>query len=369
MAAEIRHLNGGVKELLIIPANWIEDYHGTQNEYGQSEEYILREYQAYFNWKKIWGSKHYHLFILSPRIIFDLIDFKPDFIVLDTEAWSLLSFEIALIRKFFLPRAKIFIRSAQNIYKRYPFPFNLIERFVMGQACAMIARSKEVEQVLRQKGFRLPINVLGFAVDTDRFKPGLDIKYSIDDTKPFHIGYVGSLIRGKGVNLLIDAVSDLNIIFKLTIVGDGIEMAALRTQALNSPKRSNIHFTNTIQNSRLPEIYQMFDVLVVPSLTLLNWKEQFGRVIIEAMACGVTVLGSSSGAIPEVIGDGGIVFEEGNYKALLAGLEELTADGGQLLRKLSSLARRRALEHYSAKVLAMKTFKIFQTYMESSVDS
>lgn len=360
MAAEMSRLSGD-KALVIIPANWVEDFHGTKNESKQSKDYLLHESRAYFNWQKLWGSKHYHLFILSPHIITILKKYQPDFIILDTEACTLLSFEVTLIRNLILPKTNLLIRSCQNIYKRFPFPFNLIEKFVMGQLTAMMARCAEIKEVLRQKGFRRPIYVMGFAVDTDRFSPEVP---KAGSSQPFQIGYVGSLIKSKGVNLLIEAVEGLNIPFKLAIVGNGKEIGSLKAQAARSPKCAEIHFTETVPNHCLPEIMRRFDVVVVPSVTMSNWKEQFGRVIIEAMSCGVPVIGSNSGAIPEVVGDGGMIFREGDPKALLACLEKLASDK-ELLNTLGNLARKRVLEEYSAKTLAKRTLEICQAHMES----
>ena len=66
------------------------------------------------------------------------------------------------------------------------------------------------------------------------------------------------------------------------------------------------------------------DILVLPSRTSAKWKEQFGLVLVEAMASGVVVVGSTCGAIPDVIGDAGVVFPEGDEHALANSLEALT---------------------------------------------
>ncbi len=71
--------------------------------------------------------------------------------------------------------------------------------------------------------------------------------------------------------------------------------------------------------------YAQLDVLVLPSRTTPTWKEQFGRVIVEALWCGVPVVGSDSGEIPWLIGltGGGLVFPEGDSEALAGRLSEL----------------------------------------------
>jgi glycosyltransferase involved in cell wall biosynthesis len=65
------------------------------------------------------------------------------------------------------------------------------------------------------------------------------------------------------------------------------------------------------------------DALVLPSLSTPYWQEQFGRILVEAMACGIPVIGSSSGAIPEVVADAGIIVPENDAGALSSAIERL----------------------------------------------
>jgi glycosyltransferase involved in cell wall biosynthesis len=71
------------------------------------------------------------------------------------------------------------------------------------------------------------------------------------------------------------------------------------------------------------------DVLVLPSRTTESWKEQFGRVIIEAHACQTPVIGSSSGAIPDVVGAGGMVVPERDPSALAAAMMQMASSPEQ----------------------------------------
>jgi glycosyltransferase involved in cell wall biosynthesis len=101
------------------------------------------------------------------------------------------------------------------------------------------------------------------------------------------------------------------------------------------------------------------DVLVLPSDTHKGWKEQFGRVLIEAMACQVPVIGSSSGAIPEVIGEAGLIFPERDHHALAAALERLQANPA-LRADLAQQGRDRVLRHFTNQVIAEKTYAIYR---------
>ena len=90
----------------------------------------------------------------------------------------------------------------------------------------------------------------------------------------------------------------------------------------------------------MPAYLGQLDVLAVPSRTLPNWKEQFGRVLIEAMACEVAVVGSDSGEIPNVIGSAGLVFPEDDEAALRHHLLTLQKDE-EMTRQLGRTGRQR----------------------------
>ena len=104
------------------------------------------------------------------------------------------------------------------------------------------------------------------------------------------------------------------------------------------------------------------DVLVLPSRTTPRWKEQFGRVIIEANACETPVIGSDSGAIPEVIGDAGLVFPERNAEALAAAFKALHADPARA-RAMGKAGRKQAEERYNWTRVAERMHGIYTTVL------
>jgi glycosyltransferase involved in cell wall biosynthesis len=109
----------------------------------------------------------------------------------------------------------------------------------------------------------------------------------------------------------------------------------------------------------MPAYYGQLDVLVVPSRALPNWKEQFGRVLVEAMACGVPVIGSDSGEIPNVIADAGLVFPENDVAGLRSHLLELQ-QRPELRRELSQRGRQRVLDHYTQAQIAAQTVRVYR---------
>jgi len=108
---------------------------------------------------------------------------------------------------------------------------------------------------------------------------------------------------------------------------------------------------------------QQMDVLVLPSLTQPNWKEQFGRVLAEAMACETPVIGSSSGEIPYVIDDAGLIFPEGNAQELALRVRKLL-ENPELYATFAARGRQRVLEHYTQKQIARQTYQTYQEMMD-----
>ena len=102
----------------------------------------------------------------------------------------------------------------------------------------------------------------------------------------------------------------------MVIAGTGPEQVALKDLAQRLGLLDKVTFLGKVSSTAMPAVYASMDVLALPSRTTTTWKEQFGRVLIEAMACRVPVIGSDSGEIPNVIGDGGLVFPEDDAAAL-----------------------------------------------------
>jgi glycosyltransferase involved in cell wall biosynthesis len=109
----------------------------------------------------------------------------------------------------------------------------------------------------------------------------------------------------------------------------------------------------SMRSTAIPALMRALDVLCLPSRTRANWKEQFGRVLIEAMASGAVPLGSSSGEIPRVIADGGLIFPEGDVDALAARLAELERDAA-LRATLAARGLARVRAEYAQERIAGK---------------
>ncbi|MBV9791685.1 MAG: glycosyltransferase family 4 protein, partial [Chloroflexi bacterium] len=115
----------------------------------------------------------------------------------------------------------------------------------------------------------------------------------------------------------------------------------------------------------VPAEMRRLHTFVLPSHTTPRWKEQFGRVLIEAMASGVPPIGSDSGEIPHVIGDGGLIFGEGKVEELVAQIQKLI-DQPALREELAQKGRQRALDHYTQRALARRYYEVYGQMLESA---
>jgi len=217
--------------------------------------------------------------------------------------------------------------------------------------------------VLQDKGYAGPVDIIPqFGVDPERFSPRNDA--ALPESRPFTIGFAGRLVPEKGLFVLLDAVRRLQGNWRLRVLGRGPLQNALWQRIADEGLQSRVTLEGAHPSAKMPEFYRGLDVLVLPSLTLANWKEQFGRVLIEAMACGVPVVGSDSGEIPHVIGDAGLVFPEGNSAALAAHLARL-CESPEERAALAQRGRQRTVEHFTHQQVARQTAKAYRRFLQS----
>jgi glycosyltransferase involved in cell wall biosynthesis len=310
-------------------------------------------------------SKHMQLFAYDPRpIIKALREHQPDLIDMSHEPYSIAAAEILTLCKWFAPQAPIVMHTNQNILHNYPPPFNWLEQRAFRRVAAAYACSETVCEVLRAKGFDKPAPIITYGVDTEAFRPlAAGRKRSPGLSGPLMIGFVGRMLPGKGLNVLADALAKLGAEdWRLLAVGEGSERAEFERQLTEAGLRNRAEFTGAINFALVPAYFHQLDVLVIPTETTKRIREQFGRVIVEAMASGVPVIGSTCGAIPEVIGDAGLIFPEGDADALAEALRRMLAD--EDLRERLSLAGQARVEQYSWQRVAEKTYELYRQVLE-----
>lgn len=341
-----------VELMAVVPPYWYEERVGVQRfERAYTNGYQLVEYPMWFN-----GRHHIHFYPGIGRII---RSFRPDILHIDEEPYNWVTLHAATLGR--LAGAKVLFFSWQNLFRRYPIPFRMIELMNYRLCEAGVAGNREAVEVLRRKGYRGPLDVIPqFGVDPKIYHPPAE-RASSD--RPV-IGYAGRLVNEKGVDVLIEAFSRLKTRApRLHIIGNGSERSRLEHLATYRGIRDRVTFRGQVASAEMPAALRALDLLVIPSRTRPNWKEQFGRIIIEAMSSGVPVLGSNSGEIPNVIGNSDLVFPEDNVDALTRKLDQLVTDH-ELRSQLSQWARQRVLDNFTQASVARRYYNVYRLMLE-----
>jgi glycosyltransferase involved in cell wall biosynthesis len=191
--------------------------------------------------------------------------------------------------------------------------------------------------------------VLPNGIDTDIFKPLMpDIKLkselNIKEDETVIIT-VCRLVGWKGVQYSIRAVDKLiraGYLIKYLVIGDGEERKNLEKIVFESNLNDKFIFLGNINNSLLPKYYSIADIAVFPSIA----NETFGISIAEAMSCGVPVISTTVGGIPEVVGDAGILVSPKDENAI-ADMIKFLIENSYVRKELGIKGRNRVIENFS----------------------
>lgn len=301
----------GWDPLIVVPNRWRHDY---------STDLFAPEVLAGMEGRLLSlpvvlpGRPQRHLYVARPAQVIERI--RPEAVFLEQESFSCSAMQWGLAAQ----RAELpfGVQSDENLDRPMPLPARLIRRWVLERATFIAARSPTAATRAKEWGATGRIEVVPHAVPlwstARRTHAGI-----------FTIGFAGRLVPEKGLTDLVDAARQLPGPLRLLIVGEGTlrsELEGMEVQDVTIEVRAGV------PHSRMPEAYAEMDVLVLPSRTTPAWAEQFGRVLVEALSCGVPIVGSDSGEIPWVVSTtgGGRVFREGDVGQLSQVLGELRAD-------------------------------------------
>ena len=345
---------------LLVPRRWPERAgQMVRAEHPPSGNYRLIKARTVFT-----GLYYIYFF---PSLLYQLLRYRPRVIYCYEEAHTYMAACVLALRHLLLPKSKVLLYAAQNIKKRYPLPFRAFERYCFRHADAILACGITVAQTLRSKGYKGNLRVVPIPTDACAFSPDPVARargrrdLGIPEGAPA-IGYAGKLVEEKGLRTLWAAFAEIAREREgahLVLAGAGPLKDELVQTAHAAGLEARLHLPGVIHNAELPTFMNALDVFVLPSETRRNWREQFGRVAVEAMACGVPVIGSDSGEIPAVLGDAGLTFAEGDPQALAAELRRLLSDPS-LCAALSQKGRQRVLNLFTMEKVAAQHYAIYK---------
>lgn len=278
---------------------------------------------------------------------------EPDGVLYWGEPSELAAAQVLGIARRRLPEARLGVFVFENIDRQWRGRLSWLRGISERRVLASIDFAICATGTARDRLMRLGVpgdrcHIVYPQVDATRFHPvdTADLRAELDLQGRIVVGYCGRLVHEKGIDLLIDAVAELPEEYALLLVGGGREQSTLLARAAERGIAGRVRHVDRVPVDKVPHYLCAMDMLVLPSRPVPQWQEQYGRVLPEAMLCGVPVIGSSSGAIPEVIGDAGLVFEQENVEALREAILHLGSDPS-LRRELAAAGRERARTTFS----------------------
>ncbi len=361
-----------ISQLCIVgPKNYEADaiYSEMINEEPFSEKILFERMQTY-SLRKKWGPiSEFKRCVKS---------FKPDCIIVLDEAFSINVLNAGIANFLTRNKATILFYGFENIKQTPPFQFLISNfsltnigvflrktfRYLLIDALLQPIRSRLVDgglvcycesvDVVHQFGWTPKIQIGWWGLDLKPFwalsgagSHGLDSKDHSAHESPKTIGYVGRFVSEKGVLDVLDTLTLLGDQYSLVLVGGGPLEARLKERIQELSLDDRVKLIPPKSRTELAALYVSFDLLVLPSKTDYFWKEQYGRVLVEAMACGIPVVGSRSGAIPIVIDDASRCFAEGDIEQM-AKIIKATINSfysGDFTEKRDELIERSKLGH------------------------
>ena len=276
----------------------------------------------------------------------------------------------AQIARWTPPRVPLVYATFQNIAKRYPPPFSWFERYALSRAAAIVAFGHTGRDLIERRGFQdRPVRVIPPGVDVAAFRPDEGLRAETRaalgwrDETPV-VGFLGRFVPEKGLAVLMSALDRVTAPWRALLVGSGPLDREVRRWAGRHGDR--VRVAAGVLHDQVPAYLNAMDVLCAPSQTTAAWREQFGRMLIEAFACGVPVVASDSGEIPYVVDEAGEIVAERDVDGWARAIAGLIADDARR-RDLGERGRRRAASVFAWPVVARQHLDLFDALAASRV--
>ncbi len=304
--------------------------------------------------------------------------FQPDIIQVEQGSKALGYAQLITLNRLLGLKAKNVFFTWWNLPYKVKFPLSLLEGYNLRHTHGLIAGNQDGADILKDHGYHGPVCVMPqLGVDERLFKPEppnseVQRKLAAEqgiDSSDFVIGFVGRFVEEKGLLTLFKALGQLPTSqpWKLLLLGRGPLKERLHSLANEMKISPRIIWIESVPHAEVGHYINLMDTLILPSettyqfktLSAVGWKEQFGHVLIEAMACKVPVIGSDSGEIPHVIKTDGLIFPEGDAAALAEKIAALINHRDQQT-DLAEKGYHRAMAEYTNRALAKRLLEFYQ---------
>ena len=372
---KLAHLQPDVEVTVVVPKRWKPG--GVQNKI------IETKYREDGSFRVVpitnFSENNQGLLTFGLDIVRLLREFKPQIIQVEQGAKALGYAQLITLNKLLGLRAKNCFFTWWNLPYESKFPISALEAYNLNNTDGLVSGNQDGVDVLRDHGYQGAVKVMPqLGVDESLFQPQAQPELATRlgiQPEEFVIGFVGRFVPEKGILTLIKALANLKEQnWKLLLLGRGPLKETLEEQAAITGIKERLIMVESVPHDEVPNYINLMNTLVLPSettykfktLTAAGWKEQFGHVLIEAMACKVPVVGSDSGEIPHVIGEAGLVFPEGEAEALSKALLSLIEDA-DLREKLAQQGYEKAMEKYTNEALAKQQLQFYQDLLAGVV--
>jgi glycosyltransferase involved in cell wall biosynthesis len=330
----------GVDVTLVVPTAWPEVDELTSEPFAVRPLAVTRS-----------GDVNRHRFADSTALHQVIASTKPDLVDIHEEPFSAVARQCLEV----VHDVPLVMYAAQNLDKRWPPPFAQWEQLAFRRVSGFYPCSRQAASVVRGKGYAGLIRSLPLGYDAAVIHAG---DQDVEDTT-ITLALVGRMVREKGVREAVQVLYDVRRAgrdARLLLVGDGPEAAPALEQAHVLGLTEHVEHIHWLHSGDLAATYRAVHVLLQPSRATSTWVEQFGRTIVEAQASGAVVAGYTSGAIPEVAGEPGVLVPEGDAAALSAAVIALLNDTTEFTRRRSGGLAQSATRTWDAVARAQAAF-------------
>lgn len=364
----LSRLQSDIEVTVVVPQRWRPG--GVQNKI------IETEYRDEGNFRIVpvsnFSQNHQGLLTFGSDIVNLLGEFRPNIIHVEQGSRGLAYAEMITLNALLRLKAKNVFFTWWNLPYQLKFPVSILENYNLDNSHGIISGNQDGAEILRDRGYEGPIKVMPqLGVDetlfTPKNQPELAKKVGLEPND-FVVGFVGRFVPEKGIMTLLDALVKIkDKSWKFLLLGRGELKDEILQKAEEKGIKDRIILVESVPHHEVADYINLMSTLILPSettykfktLTSVGWKEQFGHVIIEAMACKVPVIGSDSGEIPYVIGDAGLIFPEGNVEELANRLEQLI-DNPDFTENIAQMGYAKAMAQYTNIALAKQQLEFYQ---------